>query len=328
MKSSCEDLGVSLNWVKCPQDATAVLSMLSAGLIDMALMCTEDAVAFAANGSPVRICGRFTSAPRTFGVYTLPLGADAGRADPASWQGHEIGLPEEVGATLMLPVFAERAGWEDLPTLERRTFCTIRRACDWLSRGVVAAVVWEVSEAKIFVDTGCWLELRTEPMPWPSLVFVASKEALRSKPGAVRHFIEFSQSACDEFKSNRNTDSLIFLRKRHRLTDAQAEDLLDNTSWQCDAEVDEDTLARPLRLLRDMGLVAPTAMDSALSLPRLLAKHTRIAGWGDRELHSPGAAPLQLDGNVAEEEPGPLMEMPLGVRVAGSCVEFEPVPAG
>jgi len=56
-------LDVNLNWVKCPQDAGAVMSMLSAGLIDMAFMFTEDAVAFAAQNH-LRICGTFSTTPR------------------------------------------------------------------------------------------------------------------------------------------------------------------------------------------------------------------------------------------------------------------------
>eukprot|EP00913_Durusdinium_trenchii_P014811 g13889.t1 len=79
---SVEQLPFHLHWVKCPPDADAVLAMLGAGLLDVAILHTEDGTALGSNscgdvvhavsmGSSLRICGTYTSSLKGFGLYIL-----------------------------------------------------------------------------------------------------------------------------------------------------------------------------------------------------------------------------------------------------------------
>lgn len=262
-----------LNWVNCPEDPGAVMSMLSAGLLDLALMFTEDAVALAAGGSGIRICGTFCSTPQQWGLY-IPGNLYGRRA--MSLADCRIGVPEGRSGVLMLSIFGEAPGWEMLPELQQTTFYSLRRAHDSLRHDFVRAAVWETRVAKPLVDIGEWTQMRQEAMPWASMLYVASTEALHAKTGVIKQFIRCTRSACVEFKERRRSNS----------QDAPSQNLspdmlawVGKMTWNSVAEVEVENLVRPLQCLKTMGLAPESAYDPM----RLLAKEicTLIPGHGE-----------------------------------------------
>merc|ERR1711957_1053690 len=94
-----QSLAINLNWVHCPPDAGAVMSMLSAGLIDMALMHTEDAVSFIAGGNALRLVGTYVSTPRMWGVYVSgSVGGGTSVHCSEDLRGTTVGMVDEKGA--------------------------------------------------------------------------------------------------------------------------------------------------------------------------------------------------------------------------------------
>lgn len=279
-------LSVNLNWVKCPQDTGAVVSMLAAGLIDMALMFTEDAVSCAVSSSCVRICGTFAATPRSWGVHVpgaskAPSGVDL--------EGCSLGVSDDNAGPLMVSVLRDRPGWELLGRMPRLQFPSLRRACEAMGRDIVRAVLWERRAARGLVACGEWDLVHEEAMPWPALAIVASREALYNKSGAIRHFVNFACSMCKEFKADANGRSQAFLVARYGIQAREAEDWL-TTSWPCECAISEAALRQPLEHLKAAGLMAA---DRIVDPAKLVAREIcdiRASPVVRRPL-SPGALP-------------------------------------
>mmetsp|Transcript_13616 Transcript_13616/g.28464 ORF Transcript_13616/g.28464 Transcript_13616/m.28464 type:complete len:395 (+) Transcript_13616:3-1187(+) len=267
-KGHCEGLNVSLNWVQCPPCAGAVMSMLSAGLVDMALMHTEDAVAFAAEGNPLRLCGTFVATPRTWGLY-VNRGRGANVRCGLDMRGGTLGMPDDKGTSLALCVFGDAPGWSVLLYCPRRPFSSLRRAANAMAKDATRATIWEQRAARPAVAAGEWELMATTPMPWPSLLLVASKEALYAKAGAVKRFIRFARTACLDFMARREEEAMTYIASRYGLSAMEARSFVENTEWVCDCKVDLEAIARPLSHLRRTGLLA---VDRDVDPSRLLAK--------------------------------------------------------
>jgi len=251
-RGAYQTLNVNLNWVQCPPDACAVMSMLSAGLIDMAVLHTEDAVALAAEGNPLRFCGTFVSTPRAWGMYTT------GRSSVQTGvelRGETIGMPDERGASLSISVFGDQPGWNSVLYCPRRPLASLQRAADAMNRGVTRATIWERRSARHLVGSGEWDAVGQVAMPWPSSLLVASKEALYAKVGAMRNFIHFAQMVCEDFKANKDDDPALFLSARHSFSPEEARDFIAETSWSCQSGVELQTVEGPLLHLKRAGMI-------------------------------------------------------------------------
>lgn len=265
-RGNYERLAVNLNWVQCPPDTSAVTSMLTAGLVDLALMFTEDAVAFIAEGNPLRLCGTYVATPRSWGVY---VGGSSNVCCGEDLRGGTLGIPDEKGASLTLSVLGEQQNWEAVLCCPRRPFTSIHRAADAMAKAATRATIWERQSARVFVATGEWELVGQAEMPWPSLVFVASRESLYSKSGAIRHFIDFAQRASEDFTSNRQAETLKYLASRYGLSPEEGHDFITNTRWVSDCEVTLQTVTKPLEHLKRARLIDP---DRVYDPARFLAK--------------------------------------------------------
>jgi len=252
-QTDLQHLAITLNWVRCPPDAGAVMSMLSTGLIDMALMFTEDAVGFVAQGNPLRLAGTYVKTPRSWGVHVPRGSANRTAADLADWP---LGSAEDKGATLAASVLADQEGWADISSCSRKTFSSIRRAADSMLRGTTRATLWEKRNVRHLVASGEWEVIGEVTMPWPSVVLVASKEALYAKAGAVKHFISFAHTACEEFVSANEDEALKYLSACHGLNMEEALDFMAETEWVCESKVSLSTVLQPLEHLRRIGCIS------------------------------------------------------------------------
>jgi len=296
-EGSYSKLDVNLNWVKCPQDAGAVMSMLSAGLIDMGFMFTEDAVAFALQGS-IRICGTFLSTPRRWGLHVSCSNRDC---VPSFLANGLLGIPDENGGAIMASVISDQPGFEALMGVQRKTLSSVRRACEAMSRNLIQGAIWERRTASGLVDCGEWDVLLDLPMPWPALVIVATRDSLYAKAGAIKHFIDFARVACQDFKANQDGKSSEFLKLRYGMVRDEAAAWLSSMSWPCECEVAESTILGPLARLEALGLVpAGRVGDPA----RLIAKDLCLMAQLGTRVPSPRKChdPVAADGGGAEDE--------------------------
>jgi len=292
---------VNLNWVQCPPDAGAVVSMLSVGLVDMALMQTEDAVAHAAQGSPLRVCGTFVGSPRSWAIH-VPAGSSI--SSGLDLRGCTLGMPDEKAGSLAVSVLGECPDWAGVLYCPRRPFTSIIRACDAMAKGVTRATVWECRAARHLVSAGEWVPVGHIPMPWPSLVLVASKDSLYAKAGAIRHFVHFAHTACEEFKTTKRDDATRFCAARYAMSTEEVHEFISETHWVCECEVDVETLGKPLAHLKRTGLVAH---DRAHDPTRFIAKEVCMVDQIGVLSDSPALAPLlqndDLDDGMMPDQP-------------------------
>jgi len=281
-----QGLCVKPQWVQCPPDAGAVGSMLSSGLLDMAVMETEDAVADAAQGNPLRICGTFVSSPRMWAIY-VPTGSSI--VSGSDLRGCTLGMPDEKAGSLAVSVFGECPDWVDVLFCPRRALTSIIMACDAMATGVMRAAVWECRAARHLVSAGEWIPVGHVPMPWPSLVLVASKDSLYAKAGAIRRFVHFAHTACEEFKTTKREDATRFCAARYAMSTEEVHEFISETQWVCQCEVDVETLGRPLAHLKKTGLVADDQADDPTGF---IAKEVCMGDQTGVLSDSPPLAPL------------------------------------
>jgi len=265
------------------------MSMLSAGLVDMALMHTEDAVTFAAEGNPLRVCGTFVASPRTWGLFVnhgsdLSCGTDM--------LGGTLGLPDDKGASVALSVFGDSPGWNVLLYCPRRPFSSIRRAASAMAKDVSRATLWERDAGRPALAAGEWSMLAEMPMPWPSLMLVASKEALYAKSGAIKRFIRFARTACQDFASRQEEEAIAYISTRYGLSAAEAFNFMANTEWTCECKVDLEAITRPLEHLKRAGMVPS---DRDLDPARFIAKEICTFSHLDGLLPSPSTKAREED---------------------------------
>jgi len=251
-KMDLQHLTISLNWVRCPPDAGAVMSMLSSGLIDVALMYTEDAVAFIAEANPLRITGTYVNTPRSWGLHVHHSSPIRTVAD---LRGLRVGHTEEKGAYLAIAILGDREGCGDIISCQRETFGSIRKSADAMMRGVTQATLWDSRSVKHLVASGDWECIAEVELQWPSVVIVGSKESLYCKAGAVRQFIHFARSACEDFISFSEDDALRYLSACHGLGMQDALQFMSATDWVCENKVALDTILKPLEYLKQIGYV-------------------------------------------------------------------------
>lgn len=308
-----QGLSVNLNWVQCPPDAGAVVSMLSVGLVDMALMQTEDAVAHAAQGSPLRICGTFVGSPRMWAIH-VPTGS--GIVSGSDLRGCTLGMPDEKAASLAVSVLGECPDWAGVLYCPRRPFTSIIRACDAMAKGVTRATVWECRSARHLVSAGEWIPVGHVPMPWPALVLVASKDSLYAKAGAIRQFVHFAHNACEEFKTTKRDDATRFCAARYAMSTEEVHEFINDTQWVCDCEVDVEALRRPLSHLKRTGLVAH---DRAHDPARFIAKEVCMVDQIGVLSDAPALAPLLQDDEDLDE--GMMPEQPAAASLLSRVSE-------
>eukprot|EP00408_Alexandrium_pacificum_P065233 CAMPEP_0171164442 /NCGR_PEP_ID=MMETSP0790-20130122/5671_1 /TAXON_ID=2925 /ORGANISM="Alexandrium catenella, Strain OF101" /LENGTH=398 /DNA_ID=CAMNT_0011629199 /DNA_START=8 /DNA_END=1204 /DNA_ORIENTATION=- len=336
-------LDVNLTWTQCPPDAGAAMSMLSAGLIDMAVMCTEDAVAFAAEDNPLRICGTFVTSPRVWGVYT---GSGSSTHTGTDLRSQTLGVPNDRGASLTISVLGHQPSCEAVMSCRTRSFESVQHAADALRKGSICAAVWEQGAARHLVASGEWDLVCQVALPWPSLVLVASREALYAKARAVGHFVDFARAACEDFRSARG-EAAEFVSAHYGLSHAETCDLLSQTAWACERRVDPRAVRRSIEHLWRAGFLDG---GHACNPARLFARETSPAvhtGILEAPRGSPAGAEGDEPSSADEEEPAaePKMVEPMAAgrttaepaastlcqedaAHSGLCQEHSPIPAG
>eukprot|EP00930_Biecheleria_cincta_P005304 TRINITY_DN106224_c0_g1_i1.p1 TRINITY_DN106224_c0_g1~~TRINITY_DN106224_c0_g1_i1.p1 ORF type:complete len:388 (+),score=66.42 TRINITY_DN106224_c0_g1_i1:38-1165(+) len=260
--ANSQSLSFNLHWVKCPPDADATLAMLSAGLLDVGLIFTEDVVHSLAEGSALRICGTFTSSPRRFSLHTSRTNKQeyhsAGQtaSDP-------LGVPfNSLGAQIALYLFSQSSAWGgELGGLYLRQFSSIEVADAALQAGRVKAVLWEHHAACKLVAEGKWSQAWETELPWASVLYVASKDATYAKARSIEMFVDWTaRAAADFLKDNSAAPASQLLASSYRMVGGAAIEWLSSISWKCRCEVDNADLMEAIYYLMQAGLVTTDKM--------------------------------------------------------------------
>jgi len=136
----------------------------------------------------------------------------------------------------------------------------------------IQAVLWEVSITEQEEVRNVCDVITEDSMPWPTHLFVASKETLRSKVGTIRQFVLYSEIIAAEFKASEDS-TLDYLRVSYGITHDEARAWLHSMSWSFSSDVDFASLTGPIGYLKRLNLVPK---DSDLTHARHLAPSTCV----------------------------------------------------
>ncbi|CAE7788462.1 unnamed protein product [Symbiodinium sp. CCMP2456] len=263
-----DELAFHLHWVKCPPDADAVLAMLGAGLLDLAILQTEDVVQAVSLGSSLRICGTYTSSPRRFGLYVSSLKAQEA---PSEVLRSPCGVLHNcLGAQLAVHMLGQHRDWQALGGLYLRPLSSLEAAKTAIASGRVEMVLWEKYLAYDCVASGEWVEVWQADLPWSSSLFAATKEATYAKAQSVQRFIDWAKQAAEDFLQAESVeDAEKLLASTYRLVGVSVIVWLSSVSWACRCQVRREDLSAALQSLTKAGLLRSGTLEPPV---RSLAK--------------------------------------------------------
>jgi len=247
----------AIEWITCPFGIEGVVSMLKGGLLDLALMFSEDVAQQLMMGSSLKICGTYEESFRRWGIYTSKSSGKQAVTDLAN---SVITAPNGLGAQLMCAMVAQQCGVQLGAGLHTYEVDNLAAAVRLVKAGAASAVVWETYSAKDLVRSGQWKMIREIQTPWPSLLFVATKDALLAKSSTIQNFLSITRSICSEFKLNKENQSVNYISAAAGFGRDDAEAWLEQCSWPCSCSVDLSSIVKPLEYLQ--------LFESACRIPR------------------------------------------------------------
>lgn len=275
-----------VEWVLCPCDLDAVTAMLNAGLVDVAMMYSEEAMLQMALTGSLRVCGMFSAVPRKW-TLLVPKGSSKQKAcDLARCR---LGVPAGLASRMMAIAVEEEFGWTGMNA-------PVQVHQDSLSEGLnsmitfnsVQALLWEKST----LDSGSIMDncdvIHEVDMPWVSHLFVASKDTAVSKLGTIRMLLDFSNALIHEFKVADKTTSDEYLAERYGMNVHEVNEWMQEANWRFNLHVDGAAISGPLELLTRLELQPP---PRNINIKRCLANGVRIlpTAQDSRRADSPGA---------------------------------------
>lgn len=259
--------GVDFDWVCTPQGTGAMAQALEAGEIDVAVMVAEGGVAKTINKSPFKVVGTFVKSPLRLGIHVRAGGPLKTVAD---LKGKVFGISRMGSSShLMSHVLASRQGWDPKIDAPLNAVNTLEGAREAMAKGEIDCWIWEKFTTKHLVDSGEWDLLEELPTPWHPFLFVASEKSLAEKSSQICDMVVATKQVCDMFKANHNNSTLGYLAANHGLGHDDAVDWLNTTQWDCQLQVEQETLNKIQEALVVIGQIE-TPINAATILDKKL----------------------------------------------------------
>eukprot|EP00746_Dinoflagellata_sp_MGD_P006167 gnl/MRDRNA2_/MRDRNA2_112007_c0_seq1.p1 gnl/MRDRNA2_/MRDRNA2_112007_c0~~gnl/MRDRNA2_/MRDRNA2_112007_c0_seq1.p1 ORF type:complete len:947 (-),score=207.94 gnl/MRDRNA2_/MRDRNA2_112007_c0_seq1:91-2931(-) len=248
-----EKAGFDMQWTMYPGGTGAMATALEKGEVDIAIMLSEGAVAKAASGSPIRLCGTYVASPLIWGVHVKQ---GCGLKSKEELKGKIFGISRMgSGSHLMAAVMGNDFGWDVTKDVPLHIVGSLDGARQGMAAGEMDAWLWEKFTTHHLVASGEWDIIGEVPTPWPCFMFVASQAALAKLSDPIRKLIEITRGVSEEFKENRGNATVRYVAENHKLSEADARTWLDGTSWACNAEVAPSALDKINVALTQIGQV-------------------------------------------------------------------------
>jgi len=292
--------GPIVEWVQLPKDMQAVTAMLNAGLVDLAVLHSEEAMEVCCSNTALRACGSFSTLPRTW-CLLVPRGT---AQETLNIDNCRVAIPEGTGARLAFELVQEEldrgrdaggvsSGSSDQ---EASTAEIVDKSCadlveyDSLSFALRAlrkkrdidAVLWEITilEKAVLRD---WCDVRHElVLPWPTHLFVASKETMFAKLCTVRYFMIALNTLLQDFvgelfNCGPESQASTYLNETHSLSAQEVCDWLEGQPkpWHSSSDIHESCIMGPLELISRLDLL-PGVSGRRFSVHRFLAEGSNL----------------------------------------------------
>lgn len=264
-----------VEWVQCPNDLHAVSAMLTAGLVDVALLPAEDAVLQVFTRAKLRVCGMLSGNPRRWGL--------AQRKGNSHKGARRIILPEGTGGHLAAAEMSDvttssgsqspRFDMKRTEFLEQESF--VEALSTLAATSSVDAVLWEMT---VFEEVALAAVREVDivkevTLPWPSHLFIATQETVHAKLVTVKRFLRFSSLLAKHLKAGGDNAPMDYFKKTYELPPDVLDKWFRASSWDFSYDVDARALMGPLVRLHKMRWL-PSAHHSML--PHRLAPGIRV----------------------------------------------------
>jgi len=243
--------GLELVWQDFPGGTGALVSALTAGSVDVAVMLTEGAIAARERGADVQIISQYVSSPLTWGVHVR---ASSGFQDDSALGACRVAISRPgSGSHLMALIEARRRGVNpaDMTFVVVSDLAGARAA---LAEGRADFFLWEKYTTKPLVDSGEWRRVGEVVTPWPAFVVTARADwALANALELQRVLSVLDRRATAAYADPHATVSDV--AARYGLLPVDVSAWLAATQWSPRAGVGEATERSVVDHLRHAGVL-------------------------------------------------------------------------
>jgi sulfonate transport system substrate-binding protein len=250
-RNAFAEQGIDLRWQDFPGGTGALVSALTDGTLDVAVMLTEGAIAARERGADVRIISQFVSSPLTWGVH---VHATSVFRDDTGLGSHRVAISRYgSGSHLMALVEARRRG----ANASGMTFVVVSDlagARTALAEGRADFFLWEKYTTKPLVDSGEWRRVGEVVTPWPAFVVTARSDwAEENALNLQRVLAVLERRATEAYADQQRTVCDIAARYGLQPVDVQA--WLASTQWSPRATLSAGTEQSVVDILRQAGVL-------------------------------------------------------------------------
>jgi sulfonate transport system substrate-binding protein len=253
---------IDVQWTDFPGGTGAMAESLSMGILDVAIMLTEGAVAAIAKGCPARILHFAVDSPLVWGIHT---GAGSTLQIEEDIKGKTIAISRYgSGSHLMSIVQAYQKKWalDHMQWLEVKNIDGARQA---LLAGKADVFLWERYTTKPLVDEGSFRLLGLLPTPWPAFVLVVSNAFLEKHKPEVE---QISKVILEVQKTLKQEPFLAqTLSMRYQLKEVDVLEWLKQTEWSGSTAILEQQIGEVIE-----SLLKAEVLECQIEPQRILAR--------------------------------------------------------
>ena len=256
------DRGFEIDWQDVPEGTGKMCKMLHSGEADLAILLTEGAVKYIADGGPLRILQGYVDSPLQWGIH---VAANSKFHKVSDLQGGRAAISRfGSGSHLMSFVLAKNEGWETTQ-LSFEVVNTMEGAVKALAEGRADFFMWEHFTTKPLVTKGIFRRLGDCPTPWPCFVIAASEVTVEKNSRMLKHVLEVINTYTSDFKRIPSIDRTLANNYDLALKDIQT--WLGKTRWTQD-QLKTQVVDNVQSTLIDLNLIS-NKIDSRNILTRL-----------------------------------------------------------
>jgi len=198
-------------------------------------------------GSSLRVCGTYVDSCRSWGIY---MNSASGISNLSDLSNKVLVVPSGLGAHLMGKRVAQQFGLELGENFRLLVVESFAAAVISINTGLAFAALWEKYSSAELVRSGQWRLIRDMEMPWPSVLFVATKDALEAKSMTIKKFMNLTRTVCQEFTLNKESQSERYIATVGGLSREDALSWMRQTSWTCSCSVDLSAIVGPMEYIQ------------------------------------------------------------------------------
>lgn len=258
---------IDLSWTMYAGGTGAMTQAISNGTLDVAILLTEGFIAAASDGLEARIAKVYIDTPLVWGIYG---GAHSDLKQVDTFQNKRIAISRfGSGSHLMSMIHASELG-EQIDAAQFEVVHSLHGGINSLTESRTNLFYWEKFMTRPHVVKGEVIQLGEFSAPWSSFLIIVGDKALHEKKDDVLQLLEIMNGECISFKQD--VHSAIHLSKRFDMTLPEAHQWLQNTQWNFNYNVTQQSIENA-----KSALISVNKCKSNLNLPELCAPWIQLS---------------------------------------------------